>query len=151
VSGACQVFRRECFEQIGGYVLAKGGGIDRIANIASRMQHWKTRTFTEKPYFHHRPLGRAQDSWFGASFKDGAKDFAVGAHPLWMLFRVAYQMSKKPYVIRAVALACGYVWSYARGCQRPVSYELVQFNRREQMRRLKKFLTGQTLRTPFSP
>src|SRR5690348_10504183 len=28
VSGACQVFRRQCFEQIGGYVPVKGGGID---------------------------------------------------------------------------------------------------------------------------
>ena len=31
VSGACQVFRRECFESIGGYVPARGGGIDVIA------------------------------------------------------------------------------------------------------------------------
>src|SRR5262249_9775319 len=27
VSGACQMFRRECFQQIGGYVPLKGGGI----------------------------------------------------------------------------------------------------------------------------
>ena len=45
VSGACQVFRRECFEQIGGYVPVKGGGIDLIAVITARMKGWKTRTF----------------------------------------------------------------------------------------------------------
>ena len=33
VSGACQVFRRECFEQIGGYLPVKGGSIDHIAVI----------------------------------------------------------------------------------------------------------------------
>jgi len=151
VSGACQVFRRECFEQIGGYVPAKGGAIDRIANIASRMKKWKTRTFTEKSYLHHRQLGRAQDGWLRASFKDGAKDYAVGAHPVWMLFRMVYQMSKKPYIIGALALVCGYVGSYVRGSERPVSCELVEFNRQEQMRRLKEILTGQTLRSHFSP
>jgi glycosyltransferase involved in cell wall biosynthesis len=153
VSGACQVFRRECFEQIGGYVLAKGGAIDRIANIASRMKQWKTRTFTEKSYFHCRPLGRAQDDWLRASLKDGAKDYAVGAHPIWMFFRVFYQMGKKPYIIGALALSWGYVWSYIRGQERPVSCELIEFNRKEQMRRLKRILAGQALRThsPHGP
>ena len=31
VSGACQLFRKECFEQIGGYIPIKGGAIDWIA------------------------------------------------------------------------------------------------------------------------
>lgn len=146
VSGACQVFRCECFEQIGGYVLAKGGAIDRIANIAARMKGWKTRTFTEKSYLHHREIGRAQDGRLRASLKDGAKDYAVGAHPVWMFFRVIYQMSKKPFVIGALALGWGYMQAYFRRTKRPVSAELVQFTRQEQMRRLKYFLTGQSFR-----
>jgi len=39
VSGACQVFRRECFEQIGGYLPVKGGSIDHIAVITTRMKN----------------------------------------------------------------------------------------------------------------
>jgi glycosyltransferase involved in cell wall biosynthesis len=146
VSGACQLFRRECLEQIGGYVPAKGGAIDRIANIAARMKGWKTRTFNEKSYLHHREIGRAQDGRLRANLKDGAKDYAVGAHPVWMFFRVIYQMSKQPFVIGALALGWGYMQEYFRRTKRPVSAELVQFTRQEQMRRLKHFLTGQSSR-----
>jgi poly-beta-1,6-N-acetyl-D-glucosamine synthase len=146
VSGACQLFRRECFEQIGGYVAAKGGAIDRIANIAARMKGWKTRTFTEKSYVHHREIGRAQDGPLRAGLKDGAKDYAVGAHPIWMLFRVIYQMSKKPFVIGALAIGWGYVRAYFQGTKRQVPAELVRFTRQEQMRRLKCFLTGESFR-----
>ena len=150
VSGACQLFRRDCFEEIGGYVPVKGGGIDRIANIASRMKGWKTRTFTEKTYLHHREIGRAEDGRLGASLKDGAKDYAVGAHPVWMFFRVLYQMSKRPFVIGALALGWGYIKMYCQRAERPVSTELVKFTRQEQMRRLKGFLTGQAFRAHSS-
>ena len=78
VSGACQLFRRECFEQIGGYVPVQGGGIDHIAVITSRMKGWKTRTFTEKVCLHHRSIGTAQRGALLARFKFGAQDYALG-------------------------------------------------------------------------
>jgi glycosyltransferase involved in cell wall biosynthesis len=149
VSGACQVFRRECFEQIGGYVAARAGAIDRIANIASRMEGWKTRTFTGKFYVHHRELGSAQGGLLRSSFRDGIKDYSVGTHPVWMLFRVSYKVGKKPYIIGAVALAWGYVRSYLQGNERPIAWKLVEHNRREQMQRLKRFLTGDKVRAYF--
>ena len=150
VSGGCQLFRRECFEMIGGYVPVKGGSVDRIANISARMHGWETRTFTEKFYFHHRPMGTAQQSPLMARFKDGAKDYAVGSHPIWELLRVLYQMTKRPFVFGGVVLAAGYVWSMIRHAERPVSPGLVRFHRGEQMRRLADFLVGKTLRKPGS-
>ena len=146
VSGACQLFRRECFEQIGGYVPVKSGGIDHIAVITARMKGWKTRTFTEKVCLHHRNIGSAERGALNAKFRDGTLDYALGGHPVWELFRTAYQMTREPYVIGGLALLAGYVTASMRRLERPISHELVAFRRREQMQRLKKFLSGKTFK-----
>lgn len=139
VSGACQVFRRECFEAIGGYVPVKGGSIDHIAVITARMKGWKTRTFTEKLCIHHRALGTAQANAIKSRFNYGVKDYVLGNHPLWEAFRTVYQMRQRPYVIGGMAMAVGYVAACLRGQQHPVSPELMNFHRREQILRLKRF------------
>jgi glycosyltransferase involved in cell wall biosynthesis len=146
VTGICQLFRRQCFEDIGGYVAVKGGAIDRIANIAARMKGWKTRTFPEKQYFHHRMMSTAEQGVIKARFKDGAKDYSVGSHPLWEVFRTVYQMTKPPYLIGGSVMLLGYAWSMVRGVERPVPDEMARFTQREQMQRLKEFLMGKTLR-----
>jgi biofilm PGA synthesis N-glycosyltransferase PgaC len=142
VSGACQLFRRECFEDIGGYVPVKGGGVDHIAVITSRMKGWKTRTFTEKVSLHHRKMGTAQRGALMARFKVGALDYALGGHPIWEFFRTIYQMTKRPFILGGLTLGAGYLWALVRRAERPVSRELVAFRRREQMERLRKFLSG---------
>lgn len=142
VSGACQVFRRECYQQIGGYVPVKGGGVDFVAVTTARMRGWKTRTYTEKICLHHRVMGTAQHGTLKAKFRTGVKDYALGNHVLWELFRTFYQMTKKPFFIGGLMMVSGYIWSLLRGAKRPVSDELVAFCRHEQMARLKKFFSG---------
>jgi glycosyltransferase involved in cell wall biosynthesis len=148
VSGACQVFRRQCFEDIGGYVPVKGGCIDHIAVLTSRMRGWKTRTFTEKVCFHHRAMGTAQQSLLMARFKNGGKDYAIGNHPLWELFRGAYQMTKKPLILGGLMVVIGYGWSAIRRVPRPVSPELVVFQRGEQIERLKRIFSRKKAVSP---
>ena len=142
VSGFCQLFRRKCFEEIGGYVPVKGGGVDYIAVITARMKGWKTRTFTDKVCLHHRGIGTAQHGLLMNRFRNGIKDYALGSHPLWELFRAAYQMTRRPFVIGGLLLLSGYLYALVRQAERPVSHELLVFRRREQMERLRKVLTG---------
>jgi len=137
VSGQCQLFRRRCFDDIGGYFANKAGGIDWIAVTTARMMGWKTRSYREKCFFHYRHLGTAERSVFAAAFSYGEKDYYLGGHPLWELFRVSYRMVKPPYVVEGLALGLGFSWAALRRLQRPISKELMRFHRKEQMRKLK--------------
>jgi len=137
VSGACQMFRRECFQSIGGYVPIKGGGIDWTAVTTARMKGWKTRTFPEKTCLHHRQIGTGSATQLRGIYRHGQKDYYLGGHPLWEVLRSAYQMTRRPYLVGGLCLLAGYVSAFARRAKRPISDELVRFNRAEQMARLK--------------
>jgi len=142
VSGACQVFRRQCFEQIGGYVPVKVGSIDHIAVITARMKGWKTRTFTGKTCFHHRAMGTAGRSILRSRFRLGVKDYSIGNHPIWELFRIVRQTMMSPVLVGGIILGAGYLWALCCRLPRPVSRDLIAFHRGEQMQRLTRFLRG---------
>ncbi|HXF52644.1 MAG TPA: glycosyltransferase family 2 protein [Hyphomicrobiaceae bacterium] len=142
VSGACQMFRRRCLEELGGYAKIKGGGIDLVAVTTARMNGWQTRTFTEKTCVHHRKMGTAGRGPLMARFQHGQEDYAIGQHPLWELMRGLFQMRAKPFVLGGLFLLLGYFWAMIRRVQRPISPELVSFRRAEQMTRLRSMILG---------
>ena len=138
VSGACQLFRRDCFTEIGGYVPIEGGGIDWVAVTTARMKGWQTRTFTERTCLHHRAIGTGSAGRLRAAFRQGRKDYFLGGHPLWQACRSAYQLTRPPYVAGATALLAGYTWAALCRQPRRVSRELVDFHQREQLGRLRR-------------
>jgi biofilm PGA synthesis N-glycosyltransferase PgaC len=140
VSGQCQLFRRQCWEDIGGYVPHRAGGIDWMAVTTARMMGWKTESFPEKSFFHYRHMGTAERSILSSAFSYGEKDYYLGGHPVWEGCRVAYRATKKPYILGGVSLGLGYCWAFIRRTPRPVSRELMAFHRSEQMAKLKAIL-----------
>jgi biofilm PGA synthesis N-glycosyltransferase PgaC len=140
VSGACQLFRRECFESIGGYVPLKVGGIDLAAVLTARMKGWQTRSFTQKCCEHHRKMGTANHSNLMIAFNGGYHDYLMGGHPVWQFFRSVYQMRRRPVVIGGCVLLTGYLWAAMTRAQKVVSEDLVKFRRSEQIQRLRKYL-----------
>jgi poly-beta-1,6-N-acetyl-D-glucosamine synthase len=141
VSGQCQLFRRECFEAIGGYMPLKKGGIDVVAVLLARMKSWQTRTFTERFYTHHRTMGSAKYGNLKTNFMLGQKDYSIGRHPVWQIFRSFYQMNRPPILLGGTLLLIGYFWAMMSRVERPLPEDLVRFERREQMQRLKEFLS----------
>ena len=138
VTGCCQLFRRECFQEIGGYVAVQGGGIDTIAVTTARMKGWQTRTFVEKMCVHRRKMGSSGRRLWEPWFRRGEEDYALGGHPLWQLARSVYQSKSRPYVIGGLLLLSGYTYGFLTGAARPVSREFVRFHQAEQMFRLKR-------------
>jgi len=136
VAGGCQLFRRQCFEEIGGYIGNPAGGIDWIAVTTARMKGWRTCSFPEKRFHHYRSLGTAERGIVASLFSYGEKDYYLGGSPVWQLFRVCYRSAKRPFIIGGLALLAGYCWAALRRTKRPISPELMRFHRREQMNKL---------------
>jgi glycosyltransferase involved in cell wall biosynthesis len=147
VAGACQIFRRECFESIGGYMPVKSGGIDLIAVLGARSKGWQTRTFVKKVCVHHGlsrsywnpQKGAIQYTAYQGRIELGHKDYLLGSHPVWEVFRCIYQMRRKPIFIGGALMAAAYFWDLMRGVERSIPEDLIQFRQRDQMVRLKSF------------
>jgi hypothetical protein len=140
VSGGFQIFRRACFEEIGGYLPMRSGGEDWAAVTSARMKGWRTRSYTEKLFLHHRPMGSNGQPGWSIQLRQGERDYLTGGHPLWQLSRSAYQVSRKPYIMGGLCLLLGFAWACLRRVERPVPKDLMLFHRAEQMARLRKLL-----------
>ena len=140
VSGACQLFRRKCLEEIGGYVPIETGGVDLVAVITARMKGWQTRTFLEKTSFHHRKMGAAERSAMVGIFRGGRTDYTHGCDLVWQVCRCIYQMTRRPFLLGGAFCLAGYFWAMTTGEVKVVSDDLIRFRRTEQMQRLGDFL-----------
>lgn len=145
VFGACQLFRRECFEEIGGYRPIRGG-IDWAAVKMARMHGWRTRSFLAKRFFHHRVMGATNCSVWRATWNYGEKDYYLGNHPIWEMCRIVYQMGTKPFIVKGLILFAGYASACLRRMERPLPADLIRFHREEQLQRLTSALGLKVLR-----
>ena len=140
VAGPCQLFRDQCFREIGGYVANHAGGVDWIAVMTARMKGWTVTAFPEKRFHHHRAMGTAERGRVTAMFSYGQKDYYLGGSPLWQLVRSCYQTTKRPLILGGVSLLVGYLWASLARVPRAVSPDLMRFHRAEQMRKLRAVL-----------
>jgi biofilm PGA synthesis N-glycosyltransferase PgaC len=145
VSGACQLFRRSCLAQIGGYRIIPSGGIDWVASTTARMLGWRTRTCSERTLLHHRRMGAGNRNWGNWQLRQGRKDYMLGNEFRWETLRCLYQAARPPYVVGALLMMVGYLEVAILRRPRPIPRELIRFVRAEhniRLRALARRLTG---------
>ena len=138
VRGPVQTFRRTCFEEIGGYLSLKYGGIDAIAETMARKNGWQVRTIINIYAKHHRPTGTETQSFVKAHFKVGKQNYVNGYSPLFMLLRTLKRIPKKPVISGAMAMLAGYTASWIRHEPFEVPEDVIRYLRHEQKQRLLK-------------
>jgi GT2 family glycosyltransferase len=139
VAGAIQMFRRECFEEIGGLTPAKLGGEDWIAEIMARMRGWDVEAFPEYEVYHHKS-STATRGMLRERIRQGAVDYSLGSYPFFEIIKCMRRIKEKPYFVGAFVRMSSYFWHCCRREDRAISDKIVDFLRKEQLARLKSYL-----------
>jgi len=136
--GAIAMFRRECYETIGGYIPQKHGGDDSCAEIMARMNGWETRSFPQHKTIHFRPTGTGDGrSILQARFHQGLTEYGIATHPLFMAAKsLRRAVLEKPYITGSLARLAGFISGYFRSEKRGIPDEVIRYVRKEQIRRL---------------
>lgn len=137
VGGAVQLFRRDCFQAIGGYMPLPHGGIDAAAEIKARMLGWKVRKFLDYKVMEQRRTGSASGTPIAARIREGRRFHSLGYGLLFYLARSAYRLKDPPAVIGSLAAIYGYLNSYLKREPVQLPGDMVDFIRHEQLERLK--------------
>jgi glycosyltransferase involved in cell wall biosynthesis len=103
VWGASRAYRWEVLPVVMPLVPRMGwDGIDQLkANVAG----WRTATFKDLPFYHHRPEGTRDGSAMKARVNQGRASYYMGYRPVYLLLRTLYAARRDP---AALALLWGY-------------------------------------------
>ncbi len=141
VAGAVQVFRRECYEAVNGYLPLRWGGEDTIAQTSARMHGWKVLSFSDLIVKHHRPMGiGGSRSLLSFRFKEGIRDYSLGYDPLYFMFKTIKRILEKPYLLGSLFRLTGYFLAAIRGYGKDVPPQVVSFIRNEQSGKIRRLL-----------
>lgn len=140
VPHAVQLFRRACYEAVGGYPALPYGGPDTFAEVGARMKGWDVEAFEGLPVQHHRFVGSAGGHLRGR-FRQGLMDFSLGYLPLFELVKCARRLAERPAVLGAFVRLIGFYCAYLTVRKRSVPQEFIQFLRTEQSDRLTAYFS----------
>lgn len=133
VRGATKIYRRACWEGIGGFWPALGW--DTIDEVKANSLGWSTRSFPDLHLLHHRETGAADGLW-KSLVKYGRGDYVSGYHPVFMLGKCIRRLGQKPPVLGSLALMYGFISGYLKGIPQVNDPAMIAYLRRQQLSRL---------------
>lgn len=141
VPHALQLFRRRCYQDIGGYPALPYGGPDVYAEVMARMKGWSVAGFPDLVVQHHRYTGSAGGQLRGR-FRQGLMDFSLGYHPLFEALKCWRRLPEKPVALGALFRMAGFGWACGTVRKPLVPDDFVRFLRREQRQRVSLHLSS---------
>lgn len=135
---ALMVFRRACFEDIGGLAPMKYGGEDTAACFTARMKGWKVWSFPDLTAIHNKPVGTGHGkSLVQIRFRQGIGEYFMATDPLFLILKSLRRcFLERPYVIGGIVRMIGYLCGWLKREPRQISLQLIKYIRREQMQRI---------------
>ena len=139
VRGATKIYRKACWDGIGGFLGAPGW--DTMDEVKANSLGWTTRSFRHLHLIHHRDTGSADGLW-PTLVKYGRANYICGYHPLFMLSKCIVRFFRRPYVIGSVGLMYGFISGYVTALPQADDRATIAYLRRQQIRRL---IGGETI------
>lgn len=133
VRGATKIYKRACWEAIGG--LWPGPGWDTIDEVKANMLGWKTHAFADLHLFHHRFTG-SEEGLLRDRVKHGVACYISGYHPIYVAASCLSRLTQKPYLIGSAGIMYGFLKSHVTRPPRLKDRSYVSYIRGQQMRRL---------------
>lgn len=137
VPGAVQFFRRACFERIGGLRAIPEGGWDGVTCAMARMHGFETRLVTGLVVDHLKPRNVSQGGAIRRKWQMGARDRALGYHPLFEAMKCLGRALEPPALVGAAAWWIGYCGAALSAQPRVLENEVIRHIRGEQLERLR--------------
>jgi biofilm PGA synthesis N-glycosyltransferase PgaC len=103
VWGAARAWRSSCLEQM--LPLDERVGWDGIDVVKANLRGWRTATFLDLPFYHHRREGE-RDGTLKAFVAEGSLAHYLSYRPSYLAARALFQATRRP-------AAVGMVWGYA--------------------------------------
>ena len=142
VRGCTKVYRRECFEAIGGLVASMGwDGIDEWIALA---KGWKVVSFLTLKIYHYRFTGAAT-GYLKSCIEQGNGAYRMGYHPLFMIARGIRRITDKPFFIGGMAMIGGYFMAWLKKQEFLADPTVVRYVRQSQMKQLAGLISGKPL------
>jgi len=130
VRGATKIYRKSCWEAIGGLIQAPGW--DTVDELKANMLGWRTYTFTDIPIRHHRYTGSADGTWKN-QVKFGLSNYIAGYHPLFMLAKCVKRLGQRPIILGSAGLAWGFLKGYVKAIPKVDDAALIRYVQRQQL------------------
>jgi poly-beta-1,6-N-acetyl-D-glucosamine synthase len=140
-AAASALFRRSCFDQVGGYTPLVYGGSDWLMQLDTKMAGWEISTRPDLHILHYRPTSSAGGIWRGL-FRAGMMDASFGSHPIFEFFKCCRRITTHPFLLGSVVRFCGFLWWQITARKPLLNPEKVAFLRKEQLAKLRRWTTS---------